>query len=424
MSSSQLPTNFSTILQRWPQLFESLMQPDIAQINCEVIEQTIVVDGIQLTSNYNRQAEAALQINRIPLSASEAFVYGPALGDAIEQLLKRKTIRKLYVLILNKAVFIQALQAIEAMSWLSDPRVQLLEANQLEDVRQPFCANPAELTLADDDNEAMADWVQLELNHAFILEQHQSRQQQQLAHIDKNIDYVIQDKDIAQLVSPKVSQIFVAAAGPTLNQHIDYLKTHKPFLIAVDASVRVLLSHDIIPDIVVSIDYTAFQFFNDIPPERLSNTALVYFPNVQHEVLDYWPGPRYCSYSQTEMYKDISTQATKTPLFCAGSVVHPAIDLAVYLQATDIILLGTDFAFSFNQSHAKNLDQSPASHELALENAQDSVLNGLGERVATMTSLKGYLRELERYIRRHPKITFLNGSQHSAKIQGAQLWQR
>ena len=108
MSSSQLPTNFSIILQRWPQLFASLMKPDIARVNSEVIEQTIVINGIQLTSNYDRQAEAAMQIDRIPRSASEAYIYGPALGDTIEQLLKRKAIRKLYVLILNKAVFTQA----------------------------------------------------------------------------------------------------------------------------------------------------------------------------------------------------------------------------------------------------------------------------------------------------------------------------
>ncbi|WP_448563706.1 motility associated factor glycosyltransferase family protein [Thalassotalea ganghwensis] len=424
MTLEQMPPNFQVIEQRWPQLFDKLVNIDTSSNDVEVLEQTLVVNGIQVTSNYDRLGEAKRQVSRIPVGANEAYVYGPALGDAISLLLERKGLLKLYVVILSKVTFIHALSAIETMDWLSDSRVHLIEAESLSDVGQPFCANPAELRLVDTNNETIADWVQLELNHDFIVNQHQGHRKEQLAHIDNNRSFILDDGDIKDIAPPTTDRIYIAAAGPTLNHHLEYLKTHKPFIIAVDASVRVLVAENIIPDIVVSIDYTAFQFFKDIPSHQLAKTKLVYFPNVEHEVLSYWPGKRYCSYSNTPMYKDIAHYAPKTSLFCAGSVVHPAIDLAVYLQAKTIILLGTDFAFSFNKSHASTENSAPASHELSIENAQDSVINGFGERVATMTSLKGYLRELERYISKHPTISFINGSQHSAVIKGATLWNR
>ncbi|XQW85819.1 motility associated factor glycosyltransferase family protein [Thalassotalea piscium] len=423
MSADQLPKNFLIISQRWPQLFEELMSSDDSSLNVEIVENTLVINGIQLTSSYDRLAEAELQTSFINSHSNHATVYGPGLGDSINVLLARKALRKIYVVILNRAIFINSLQAIENMDWLSDPRVQLQLATKDSAVNIPFCVNPAELKLADTKGEYIADKVQIELNQEFVNKKHQHRQVNNSDPIRDNYTFIETDADISSIPNPKKTDIFIAAAGPTLEQHLDYLAKNKPFIIAVDASVRVLLNHGIIPNIVVSIDYTAFQFFEDIEPSLLTNSMLVYFPNVETSVLNYWPGPRYCSYSPTPLYQEILDKYPKTQLFCAGSVVHPAIDLAVYLQAKNIILLGTDFAFTFNKSHASDSTAQKASHELDLGYAKESIINGLGMRIPTMASLKGYLRDLEEYIKEHPSITFSNGSLEGALIEGTKLWQ-
>ncbi|GHE80972.1 motility associated factor glycosyltransferase family protein [Thalassotalea profundi] len=422
MPATILPKNFEVISRRWPDLFDVLMATNENTVNVDVVESTLTINGIQLTSSYDRVAEAQLQIKQIPSHSNEATIYGPALGDTATLLLQNKALRKLYVVILNKAIFIHSLQAIEDMQWLEDKRTQLLLATKNSEISVPFCVNPAELKLADNDGEQLADKVQIELNYDFVNKTHQQRQKHQCDPIQDNLAFVKQDADISTLPKATHSEIFIAAAGPTLEKHLNYLALHQPFIIAVDASVRVLLERDIIPNIVVSIDYTAYQFFKDINPQLLENTTLVYFPNIESQVLTYWPGPRLCSYSPTPMYKELIDKYPKIQLYCAGSVVHPAIDLAVYLQAKTIVLLGTDFAFTYNQSHAKTNNKTKASHELALGNAQESVINGYGERIPTMASLKSYLRELERYILKHPKVNFKNGSLDGAYIEGTTLW--
>ena len=47
------------------------------------------------------------------------------------------------------------------------------------------------------------------------------------------------------------------------------------------------------------------------------------------------------------------------------------------------------------------------------------VLNGRGERVVTSPGMRGFLRDLERYMERHPEVQFINGSREGAHIKGA-----
>ncbi len=120
------------------------------------------------------------------------------------------------------------------------------------------------------------------------------------------------------------------------------------------------------------------------------------------------------------MFECITSTHKKTPLFNAGSVIHPAIDLACYLGAIQIIMLGTDFSFTKNKSHANANSSNQSS--IPLNQATHWVLNYNGEKVPTLANFKGYLRDLERYINKHGGIEFINGSHLGAKIDGASLW--
>lgn len=42
---------------------------------------------------------------------------------------------------------------------------------------------------------------------------------------------------------------------------------------------------------------------------------------------------------------------SKGRLYCAGSVIHPAIDLVVKMGANKILLLGADFSFLDGKNH-------------------------------------------------------------------------
>ena len=144
---SILDNNISIIQKRWPLLFDVLSMVDPNQIEVSTEPNTLITNGLQLTTNYDRIDEAKLQASLIPIESKNAYVYGPALGDTIEQLLTRNQLHHLNVVILNKAIFIHSLNVIDQAVWLNDPRVKLFLATDLKEVQLPFCANPTELKL-------------------------------------------------------------------------------------------------------------------------------------------------------------------------------------------------------------------------------------------------------------------------------------
>jgi hypothetical protein len=417
-----LERNLAVINQRWPKVFQQLNTVDLDNISVNEEANTLVINNIQLTSNYDRIAEAKLQLTRIPLHSKKAFIYGPALGDTATLLLQRESLEKLHVSILNSAVFIHSLNVIDQQIWLNDNRTQLHLIETLDDVYSPFCANPAELILAQDSCAQLRDRVALELNHDYIQQKHANDKYTLQTPILKNIDFIKKDADISELPKPNTERIYVVAAGPTLESHFNWLRENNPFIIAVDAAVNPLITKGIMPNIIISIDELAYRLFSSVLMNSLKNIPLVYFPNVDSSLLSEWQGNRYCSYSRTQMYQGIPKVHKKTTLFSAGSVIHPAVDLAVYLQAKEVILLGADFSFTHNKSHA-NANKSNHS-KISLEQAKHWVINSHGEKVPTLANFKGYLRDLERFIKQNKQVKFFNGSSLGAKIEGADLWRK
>jgi hypothetical protein len=85
------------------------------------------------------------------------------------------------------------------------------------------------------------------------------------------------------------------------------------------------------------------------------------------------------------------------------------------MGAARVVLLGADFAYPGGTSHV-----SGAAHAQRVAGGEASfwVLDGHGRRIPTRADLRGFLRDLERYIQAHPQVTFLNASQAGARITG------
>ena len=102
-------------------------------------------------------------------------------------------------------------------------------------------------------------------------------------------------------------------------------------------------------------------------------------------------------------------------MYVGGSVIHPAVDLAVKMGADRITLFGADFAFPMNKTHAGWNDGELGP---AVSQAKHWVLDGHGQRVRTQLNFRSYLCELERYIAGHPQVRFFNSSRAGAMIVG------
>lgn len=420
--SEYFERNLQVIQQRWPALAERLLLEDVGGLQADLVEglgSTLSINSIQLTSRHDRLAEAGLQAASLPQDATVVHVYGTGLGDLQSHLLERTGLERLSVHILNGAVFALVLQLLDQSPWLADPRVALLYAGDLAEIQLPFFALPAELVLADDYNAKIRDRLISEIHLDFTNQAFDPQSPEIVERLQSTFSLVQEDRDVAELFGTlKGGEAFVIATGPSLERHFEKLRhlsqqAERPLLICVDTAYRPLIDHGIAPDIVVSIDQRISA--RHLPPESTDNIALVYLPMADPAVIGAWRGARYAGYSSSPVYREMREQLRRAELHVGGSVIHPAVDLAVKIGAAQVTLFGADFAFPHDKTHAGWGDGDLGPQ---LGASRHWVLDGYGRRVKTQLNFRSYLCELERFIAGHPQVRFFNSSRDGAMIVG------
>jgi len=416
--------NAEVLQRRWPALFERLMAEDSAAIQPELVQglgSTLSVDGIQLTSRHDRIHEARVQAAGLA-EKPRVHVYGTGLGDLPSVLLEQAALERLYVHILNGALFALVLQLLDQRQWLEDPRTELFYAGDLSDICSPFFALPAEMLLADDFSAKIRDRLVNEVHLSFNNREFDAQSPFIQQRLQDCLPVLLGDDDVAQLFGTCTErEIYVIGTGPTLEGHFQALaaiqaQAQPPLFICVDTAYRPLREHGIVPDLVVTIDQRIS--FRHLPFEASDDIPLVYLPMSDPEVLHAWKGKRYGGYSASPVYAQLREQYPRGELHVGGSVIHPAVDLAVKLGGTRITLFGADFAFPMNKTHAGWNDGELGP---GVSQARHWVRDGHGQRVSTQLNFRGYLCVLERYIAAHPHVQFFNSSRAGALIAGAQF---
>ena len=416
--------NAEVLQRRWPALFERLMAEDSAAVQAELVQglgSTLSVNGVQLTSRHDRTREARVQAASLADKA-QLHVYGTGLGDLPAVLLERAGLERLYVHILNGALFALVVQLLDQRHWLEDPRVELFYAGDLSDICTPFFALPAEMLLADDFNAKIRDRLVSEVHLSFNNREFDPQSPVIQQRLQDCLPVLLGDDDVAQLFGTCVDRdVYVIATGPTLEGHFERLakvraQAQRPLFICVDTAYRPLREHGVVPDLVVSIDQLIS--FRHLPFEESDGIPLVYLPMSDPEVLRAWKGKRYGGYSASPVYAALREAYPRGELHVGGSVIHPAVDLAVKMGARRITLFGADFAFPMNKTHAGWNDGELGP---SVNQARHWVRDGHGQRVSTQLNFRGYLCVLERYIAAHPQVEFFNSSKAGALIAGTRF---
>jgi hypothetical protein len=414
--------NAEVLQRRWPRLWAQLQGEDIAALSEQRVQgvgSTLSIDGVQLTSRHDRLAEARLQAASLALDSAVLHIYGTGLGDLQTLLLERPGLRQLHVYALNSALFALILGLLDQRHWLDDPRVELSLAGEHGDIALPFFALPGEMVLADDFNARMRDRLLSETHLAFNNRHFAAEQPHLLQRLQETEAWVRKDPDVARLFDTlHGGEVLVIATGPSLEQHFVALqaiaqRAERPLIISVDTAYRPLRKHGIVPDLVVSVDQLISERY--LPPEDSQAVTLVYLPLVPADVLERWQGPRYAGYSASPLFEAMRARLPRGSLHTAGSVLHPAVDLAVKMGGRRITLFGADFAFPHGKTHAGWLDGELGP---SVNTARYWLHDGHGRRVKTQLNFRSYLMELERFIARHPHVEFFNTSRDGALIAG------
>ncbi|MGN7612647.1 6-hydroxymethylpterin diphosphokinase MptE-like protein [Magnetococcales bacterium HHB-1] len=412
---------------QWPHVWEMIQ--GLTRCHITVVEgaapkkATLAVDGIHLSGMYDRLRDAELLARRVPNSSRQAWVYGVGLGDVPSVMLMRPSIQRLWVVLVNPELFLTSLYFIDHTGWMKDARTQLVFPSTNDIVRQPFTAIPSSLRLVNPKSVGfrLAAQVSLELatpymNRDFVQNQHLKER------IRKAEERVVQDRDVAALFSTvKGGHVVVAGAGPTLSEQFSWMRTERDrfFLIAVDAAFKPLQQAGLLPDMVVSIDPypVVLAMFYPLDRESCRDIPLVYFPVLDDNVLDHWPGPRYVAYSNSEIYRELKERVSRGVLFASGIVLHPTVDLAVRMGYDRITLVGADFSFpqgrrSVSTSSVHTFLDPVGNHTPV------TVENCVGEQVQTIPAFRNALLDFEHYISRAAKIHFFKAGSQGAKIRG------
>lgn len=426
MSDSCFSDNLAVISQRWPALTAVILQAADEQHRPQVQlaqgrDSTLLINGVQLTSRHNRQKEAGELTAKLPAQSRIITLYGTGLGDVQQLLLASEQLQQLNVCIMNEYVFALVLQLLDQRHWLNDARVELQLASEQRDIQLPFVVSPSELVLVSDSQRDIANQLTAEREAEYVAAQVMRAAEPYMHRLQQNKSYWQNDRPVQQLFNSVNSrrEVFVIASGPSLEQHYDYLyqrqqQSMPPLLIAVDTAVKPLLAHQVRPDIVVTMDHKIGP--GHLPCAKLPpTTALVYFPLVNPDLLAQFSGKRYVAMSQSKLFDSVRAELPADSLFIHGSVIHPAVALAVKMGARQLVLFGADFAFSANKTHAGWQDKQLG---LGYASATDWVENVQGEKVPTLRNLLTYRLGLERFIRAHPAVQFFNASTVGAVIAG------
>ncbi len=430
---SQLYTqNMQLIEQRWPDIAAHIDQQYIDSLDAQLVEakaQTISINGIQLSSRYDALEEAFFY-----RSQTEGDVYnlfGIALGDVPKLLAHDPSAKQINIFVINPDILKLVLHFTE-QNWLADPRFKLyLIPEQQVRIDRALFQNgtiilPGELELCKRHDISL--YYRLEnsihsrhLNNALLNEEQQKFDSQRL---QENLPSIQKHKPVDTLVDKHRhahKSVIVIGAGPTLEDslpeliRVSKLKKHKrPLIIAAAIAGKLLLKHNIIPDIIVQVDRGHRRSFSKFMPFELAQkgTAFVYATLVEKQLIDDWKGAAYYANLNTPDYNESHQLIPTDRLFIHGSVIAPAVHMATTFSNKKVYFMGMDFGFPDKKFHA---GMSNDTHTSIVMN--ETVLNGYDEEIETSRSYRTFLTGVESLVMSAPHLTFINCSRKGAKIK-------
>ncbi|MFD0590669.1 motility associated factor glycosyltransferase family protein [Paenibacillus sp. GCM10027627] len=220
----------------------------------------------------------------------------------------------------------------------------------------------------------------------------------------------------------------IAGAGPSLEADMEWIGKMREHavIIAAGTAFQSLLHFGVKPHLIVSIDgseanHEAFKLrnINDIP--------LLFAPMVHHTVVDggYSTNLIHMHLNNDYITKYFAELNGDEPIFKSSlSVTGAAIQAAIYMGCSDVVLAGQDLSYPTN-----NVYSAGAAHitddfsQTTITNADLVVENVNGTMNRTNLMMKLTLQDIEELLEAFPETTFLNTSSLGAKIKHTEFIQ-
>lgn len=395
-----------------------------------------------LHSNYDPSREAtkwAEQLSDEVKKAKQVVFYGIGLGYHLEAFLEKYPNKQIYLIEPDTEVLLAAIEARNLGKILNNKNIAVFGFGSkfftvdkfvqafIEQVSQEhaFVFPPSYQRAYREEINAFQVEVQTAVlryrgNMHTILRFREEWPENIFQNMTKNIvsKPIGQLKDVAKNIP-----VVIVGSGPSLDLDKQYLQqvAERALIFAAGTSIQALLSMDIVPDMIFSIDgseknYEAFKKldYDEIP--------LVYCPFVNHKIIRNKNKHLFHVVMKNDKISQYLLDANhlREKFYSTTSVTGIALQAAAYLGCNPIFLMGQDLSFPDKKFYAGNvnhftdeeLEKEQKKAVLTVENVQ----GGLNDTSKPMLNM---LRDMELCIEAFTASNdVINTSKIGAKIKG------
>jgi len=210
----------------------------------------------------------------------------------------------------------------------------------------------------------------------------------------------------------------IISAGPSLdkNKHLLKQAKGKAFLICVGTALKSLLSSDIYPDVVISIDggLPNVRHFEGLPEV---DVPLIIDPTIHYKIPQIYKANKIVTNSTFALHDFVEDGS----LISGESVACMAFDLARQAGADPIIFVGQDLAYTGGRTHSR--DTVYGKNNAPNEGAKGTmtVKDIYGYDIITSRTMYTFKLWFEDQIKRTEGRSFIDATEGGARIEGTEV---
>ncbi|WP_334076791.1 6-hydroxymethylpterin diphosphokinase MptE-like protein [Paenibacillus sanfengchensis] len=443
--------NLKFLEQNYPQLLPVIQGNDMGsctRVFTKKQEPNIILNTegaeVYLHSKYNAEEEArkwALSLDEQDIYSEHLLIVGCGLGFFLEQLLDHSKSSSIYVYEPNIQVLKEWAQSRDMSKALSNPKVRLFVVGEDEFFQtvvahsiSSYVINTISIVSPPVYKRMYPNMVvELQQKTRDALHAHRTNQatlstfnKEWLENVLYNLPYARQVDSAAKLKDrAKGATAIIVGSGPSLKYDIDYLKSaeSKCLIIAAGSSIQALEHHGITPHIVVSMDggLPNYKVFQNIDTGRV---PLVFCSQINYQIVENYKAPLFCSALDTDEVTPYVVGQESLPKFqSTTSVTGTAMQLAVYMGVSEIVLTGQDLSYPGHQYYSSGVNHISSNIiERELNGAKELVPNVDGGENPTTLKMKVTLNDLGLLVQliHMQGVKVINASKHGALIQGTE----
>jgi len=252
-----------------------------------------------------------------------------------------------------------------------------------------------------------------------------------LCNLLANIKEIVKNPYISCLKDKyKDFPAFIIANGPSLDKNIHELKNirGRGLIISTESAIIPLMKNNIKPDILTIIErtkYTYLYHFKDV--EYPDDIALLCLGLVDKQVFPNFPGEKIPIFRNGEAINQWINRylGDGSAIDAGANVSHLAFELAVYLGANPIVLVGQDYAFGpEGATHSKDAVYSEEKGKRAREIIKSKPVVYVesidGTMIPSIQLWVDFKRGLEDKIATHYYKTVIDATEGGARIRGTE----